>query len=158
MSASNTLCNYLDQMRVEYQLIHHKPTRNLIDTAYTAQIPLASLAKAVLLEDDDGTCVLAAMPSSHSLAIEQVSRQYKRSYHRASQERLRKVFDDCAPDAIPAAGQAFSVETLCDDELFEAPFVCIESGDHEALIKLPQDQFRRLMMNVRHGHISRRHH
>ncbi len=158
MSASNTLCRYLERMQVEYQLIHHKPTRNLLDTAYTAQIPLASLAKAVLLEDNNGACVLAAMPSSHSLALEQVSRHFKHSYHPATLDRLCEVFRDCAPDAIPAAGQAFSVETFCDDELFDAPFVCIESGDHEALIKLTQDQFRRLMLNVRHGPISRRHH
>ena len=58
------------------------------------------------------------------------------------------------PGAVPPLGDVYGVETLLDEALNSLAHVYFEAGDHERLIKVETEQFKSLMLGVRHGHFS----
>ena len=155
MAISITLSEYLAHTDVDYNILKHKHTTNSIDTAYKAQISMANLAKAVVLQDGGGEYLMAILPSQNRLKLKWLSREMHRQFDLAPETALKVIFQDCDPGAIPALGVAYQIPTVCDDQLLESPCVYIEGGDHEALIKLQKDQFARLMKGIPHLRISR---
>ena len=53
MSIAPQLRQFLDQSKVEYDIIEHRPTKSAMETARSCDIPAERLAKAVLLDTDD---------------------------------------------------------------------------------------------------------
>jgi Ala-tRNA(Pro) deacylase len=64
------------------------------------------------------------------------------------------LFDDCEVGAVPACGEPFDLRMIVDETLLELPEVCIESGDHEHLIRMPGEDFRGLVEGAEIGSIS----
>ncbi len=154
MAISMTLSDYLASAHIDYDILKHKQTTNSIDTAYKAHISLSTLAKAVVLQDDQGAYLMAVVPSHNRIKLNWISKSLARRYSLASEKELKKLFRDCELGAIPAVGSAYSLDTICDEQLLEEPCVYIEGGDHQALIKLSGDEFARLMQDIPHDRIS----
>ncbi len=157
MAIATSLSDYLAKSHINYDVVKHKHTSNSIDTAYNAHIPMAELAKAVVLQDEQGDYLMAVVPATHRLKLNWVSRQLKHRYSLASEQDLRNLFTDCDLGAIPAMGPAYHIRSIYDDQLLDEPCVYIEGGDHQALIKLEQEQFSRLMEGLPHERISASH-
>ncbi|OMH32756.1 aminoacyl-tRNA deacylase [Motiliproteus sp. MSK22-1] len=155
MAISITLNDYLSNTHVDYDILKHKHTTNAFDTAYKSQISMANLAKAVVLQDADGEYLMAVLPSQNKLKLKWISRQLHRRFNLAPEQDLKSIFQDCDLGAIPAVGNAYKMKTICDEQLLESSCVYIEGGDHQALIKLKQDQFAQLMKDVPHHKISK---
>ncbi|MEH6628518.1 MAG: YbaK/EbsC family protein [Motiliproteus sp.] len=155
MAISNPLSDYLNTSHIDYDVLMHKHTTNAIDTAYSAQIPMQSLAKAVLLEDSSGNYLMAAVPCQNKLNLKRLKTKLSKKFNLASEAKLKQLFDDCEPGAIPALGQPYKIPTICDDSLLEQSCVYIEGGDHQALLKFSQDQFCRLLGDSPHDIISK---
>ena len=154
MAISIPLNDYLADTHVDYDILKHKHTTNAIDTAYNSRISMASLAKAVVLQDTSGEYLMAVMPSQNKLQLKWICQQLHREFDLAPVQDLKDIFQDCDLGAIPAVGRAYKMQTVCDEQLLAPPCVYIEGGDHQALIKLKQDQFARLMKGVPHYSIS----
>ncbi len=154
MAISNPLSDYLSRSDIDYDVLKHKHTNNAIDTAYSAQIPMDRLAKAVLLEDNSGNYLVAVLPCQNRISLQQLNNKLSKDYNLAPEAELHRIFDDCEPGAIPAVGQPYKIPTICDDSLLDQPCVYIEGGDHQALLKFSHDQFCRLLGNSPHDVIS----
>ncbi|WP_207063064.1 aminoacyl-tRNA deacylase [Motiliproteus sp. SC1-56] len=154
MTMSMTLSEYLADHHADYNLLKHKHTTNAFDTAYTAHIPMEHLAKAVVLEDTDGHHLMAVVPSMRRLKLRRINRKLGRNFRLVSEVELKALFQDCDLGAIPAMGQAYEMDTICDEDLLNQPYVYIEAGDHEELIKLERAEFQRLMSGQLHDYIS----
>jgi Ala-tRNA(Pro) deacylase len=115
---------------------------------------MAHLAKAVVLKDETGHRLMAVVPSMNHLKLRWINKKMNHHYDLVGEMELKELFRDCELGAIPALGQAFQMETICDDQLLDEPVVYLEGGDHEALIKLRQDEFSALMASVHHDRIS----
>ena len=48
---------------------------------------------------------------------------------------------------------AWGLETIVDDELESNDVVYLEGGDHELILRMPHEEFERLMQDALHGHI-----
>lgn len=156
MSIPSRLTNYLQQHGTRYELCRHPHSRSSAETARTAQVPPGQLAKAVVLEDEQG-CVVAVLPADKSVMPHEVAQLLGRQQLRLVQERrLGELLDGCEPGAVPPLGMAWGLETVIDDELEQREELYLESGDHEQLLRLSQDQFHALMHGARWGRISRR--
>ena len=57
MAISKTLKRYLDKNNIRYTLVAHAYTESSTDSARSAHIPLQQMAKAVVLEDEQGYIV-----------------------------------------------------------------------------------------------------
>lgn len=153
MTMAKKLQAYLDQSEIQYDVLAHAPSHNSEESARNAHIPESQLAKAVVLEDDDGY-LMAVLPASRRVALEQVRASCGRPLGLASEAELRTLFSDCEFGAIPALGQAYGISVLWDNSLASCDDVYFEAGDHADLIHVSGSDFQRLMDDTEHADIS----
>jgi len=97
---------------------------------------------------------MAVIPATNKARLSVISDMINRQLYLAKEDDFGDIFKDCEIGAVPAIGQAYGLETIWDDELATLPEVFCESGDHEILIEMKGEQFKDLMKEARHGHIS----
>jgi len=153
MSFGRKFKEYLLDSRVDFDLVEHRRTGSSSQTAQAAHIPGDCLAKAVVLQHDDGY-VLAVLPSTHRVELGTLERTLGCKLNIATEAEVGKVFGDCVLGAVPPGGPAYDLETLVDEELDKLPEVYFESGDHRTLIHVTGDGFRQLMAEAQHAQFS----
>ena len=156
MSISTRLKWYLDSHHVEYELVSHQHTSTSLESARAASLPGGRVAKSILLEDERGY-LMAVIPASCRLDIEEIEDQLGRHFDLATESELGDIFKSCEVGAVPPIGQPFNIPTAIDDSLLRLPDVYFESGDHEELVHVTGGAFKRLMAGALHGRISRPH-
>lgn len=153
MAISMTLQRYLDGQGIQFDLMPHKHTFNSSSTAEAAHIPGDSLAKAVLLEDQQGY-LMAVIPSTHRLNLAMLRSTLHRPLELATEGELTELFPDCELGAVPPVGSAFGLETVVDQSLLIRPEIWFEAGDHEDVVHLLGSQFRSLVEDAKRAHFS----
>ena len=153
MAIAETLRAYLDQKGIAYDLVAHPRTYSSHDSAVAAHVPDDHLAKGVIVQDDGGA-VEIVVPASQWVKLNAVRLELGRPVDFADEKELDRFFPDCVSGAIPAAGQAYGIETLLDTALTTLANVYLEAGDHEHLVHVTGDGFRELMQGLRHGHFA----
>ena len=151
MAIAITLKEYLANAGVNYELLKHSPTQDSTQTARIAHIPAEHLAKAVMLEDEDGRYLLAIIPSNHHVDLGKIHRQFKIQIGLATEAELATVFDDCTQGAIPPIGEAYGIDVMLDTRLDACPDVYFEGGDHVHLVHINGKDFTQLMSHARHA-------
>ena len=58
MGIAMTVREYLEELDIEYDIIKHPASITSIETAHQAHLPPGSLAKGVLIKDENGTLSL----------------------------------------------------------------------------------------------------
>ncbi|HVK56438.1 MAG TPA: YbaK/EbsC family protein, partial [Burkholderiales bacterium] len=148
-----TLKDYMTQQGIEYEVLSHPHSHSSTETAKLTHVPAERLAKAVVLEDDKGW-LMAVLPASYHIQLNTLSERLERDLKLAVEPRLKQLFKDCEPGAIPPVGQAYGMDTIVDESLTEQPDLYFESGDHEELIHVQGDAFMKIMANTRRGRFS----
>lgn len=154
MAIAKTLRSYLERYDVPYDLVHHAHTESALDSAFSAHVPVHQLAKAVVMEDEDGY-VVAVIPSDNRLNVRWVNEELERDLHLASEEKFRQLFKDCDNGAVPALASAYDLPVIWDDRLQHVTDIYIEAGDHEHLVHMRGKDFRAMMEVRPHSMISR---
>jgi Ala-tRNA(Pro) deacylase len=155
MSIAASVQQYLLREHIPYQVIVHAPTSDSAHSAQSAHIPGDRLAKSVVLEDEDGY-VMAVIPASHRLDLQALREELNRELDLSPEHTLAKIFEDCAPGAIPPLGCAYGIDMVVDRVLNDIPDVYFEGGDHESLVHLTGQEFRKVMSQSPLRHISHR--
>lgn len=151
MSIAPKLQQCLDEAKVEFDLVEHAPTKSSMETATASAVPAEKLAKAVLLDTEDGQ-LLALLPSDRRVELSELRSELGRKPRLASEDQIKSLFDDCDLGAIPPAG--YGVTTIVDDSLDRQPDVYFEAGDHKSLIHMDHGAFAQLTRGARHGQFS----
>ena len=153
MAIAPMLRDYLNERGTRYDLVAHPRTYSSHDSAVAAHVQDDHLAKGVVLRDAAGY-VEIVVPASQWVKLNAVRLELGRPLDFAEERELDTVFRDCASGAIPAAGQAYGIETLLDTALTSLANVYFEAGDHEHLVHVTGEAFRELMQGIRHGHFA----
>lgn len=152
MSISATVRHYLDHSGTSYELVRHSRAFTSMETAQAAHVAGERLVKSVVVKEGDGHhYAIVALPSTHRVQLPSLCEQLGRSYELASEQEIRKLLPDCDVGSVPPFGQAYGIEVLLDDALLQIDDVYAEGGDHEELVHLSGDDFRKLMSQARHG-------
>jgi len=153
MTIATTLKSYLEDHHVEYDMVNHMHSDTSLESAHSAHVPSHQLAKAVVLEDENGY-IVSVLPSTNRLDMEWVNETLGRDLVMAREDELPGLFQDCEFGAVPALGDAYGLDVIWDDQLKAASEIYIEAGDHENLIHMEGDSFRKLMKEMPHSIIS----
>jgi Ala-tRNA(Pro) deacylase len=153
MPVAETLRNYLGSHGVNYEVVLHQHTGSSMETAEAAHIPGERLAKAVLVEDDNGY-LMVIVPSTHHVDLGILHKALERPLGLATEAELAELFPDCEPGAIPALGPAYGIAAVWDSALAQEPEVYFEGGDHELVIRVSSEQFRQLLADAPQGRFS----
>jgi len=153
MAVAMRLKEYLENEGVRYDLIEHPYAVTSLHVASEAHISGENLAKAVVLRDGDGY-ILAVVPATHHVQLGKLRKHFNRYIVLASEQDLYNLFEDCTIGAVPPLGDAYDVDVIFDNSLYERDDVYFEAGDHTDLIHVSGVDFRDLMGTARHGEIS----
>ena len=154
MGMSTKLKHYLNQHHIAYSSVQHPYAQGSTQSAIVSRIPLAQMAKAVMLTCDDGQPVMAVVPAADTVDLQRLNYLLHSQPQLASEHELAQWFDDCDVGAIPALGEAYSLNTLVDDDILAMADIYMESGDHQQLIHITGDDFRLLASHWQHGQFS----
>jgi Ala-tRNA(Pro) deacylase len=141
----HTITAYLGKRDVIYETLFHRHTLTAHQTASEARVPRHSMAKGVLFCDDDAY-VLAVVPAGRRVDAAALSALLgQRELALASEDELAWLFPDCELGAVPAVGAAYGLRSVVDLSLLVEDDVYLEAGDHQHLVRIAGDDFRRLM-------------
>ena len=155
MGIAITVRDYLEELDVVYDIVEHPVSMTSIGVAHEAHLPANSLAKGVLLKDENGILSLAVIPSDRTVDLGRVSEALGHKAELASENDVARRFDDCDEGAVPPIGNAYGFRVLLDERLAKEDEVYLEAGDHHGLVHVKGDEFRRLMGGARNGAFSR---
>jgi Ala-tRNA(Pro) deacylase len=153
MAIATTLRDFLDSNHLPYEAMQHPRTQTSQATASAVRQPGDKVAKSLLLKDDD-RYLLAVLPASRRLHFGQLHRALNRHVGLATEAEIARVFKDCSIGAVPPAGLLYDIDTVVDDALLEQPDIYFEAGDHEELIHMKQEDFRKLLGDATHAQFS----
>jgi len=153
MAIATTLKSYLDEHHVAYDVVSHAHSGTTLEAAHSAHVPSHQVAKAVVLEDDRGY-VVSVLPSTNKLDLEWVCEALGRDLEMATERELGALFQDCELGAVPALSNAYGLDVVWDDQLKSVSDVYIEAGDHEHLVHIKGEDFRKLMRGMPNNIIS----
>lgn len=153
MSLSHTLESFLEDHHASYRIQRHTLALSSLGTARAAHIDEHTLAKSVLLEDEQGV-VLAVLPASRRLELAQLRDQLGRSLRFSHEQDIELFFPDCEPGAMPPLGAAYGLPTVIDRSLEAMDEVFFEGGDHETLVQMDGQEFLGLQIDATRGEIA----
>jgi Ala-tRNA(Pro) deacylase len=148
MGMATKLAEYLRAHPVPYDLLTHAHTGGSLQSAEATHVPPGRLAKAVVLEDEDARMVMAVLPASRKLRLDELRSYTGRMLHLATEPELRRRFDDCELGAVPPIGSAYGMETIVDESLMAQPELYFEAGDHETLVHMKTSDFVGLLQGA----------
>jgi len=155
MTIATRLKWVLESRDVDYEIIQHVHTETSRESARAAHVPTGRVAKCVLTEDERGY-VLAVVPASCRVSLEALDETLGRRLELASEAELEDIYQDCELGAVPPIGATHEIPIAVDDSLLRLPDVYFEAGDHEGLVHVSGEAFRRLVgasTRGRFGHV-----
>ena len=152
MSVAPQLRQFLDDAKVDYDIVEHRPTQSSLESAISCDLPAQKVAKAVLLDTADDEHLLAVLPSDRRVELSELRSELGRKPRLADEHEIGTLFKDCDPGAIPAVG--YGVTTIVDNLLDEQPDIYFEAGDHRSLIHMNRLEFSQVTKDARHGQFS----
>jgi len=153
MGIAITLKEYFDKQNIHYDTVKHRCTFTALDSSRTAHIPAKEVAKAIVLQSDDGDYLMASVPANSRLSLTDVNDITGKHYQLVNEQLLQGLFPDCSLGAIPAMGTAYNMQMLVDESLLATDNVYIESGDHQSFVKLNGQEYSHLMNTMSHAEI-----
>jgi len=152
MAIAKRLKTYLEQHEVEYRLTTRFPTGSCMDTPEKAHVPGDSLAKGILVKNEDGY-LMVVVPSDYHVELEKLHRTLQQEVELATEAELERLFPDCAVEAVPPIGLAYGIKTIWDPAttLGRLDKVYFEAGDHQHLVCVTGKRFHELMAPAEKG-------
>jgi prolyl-tRNA editing enzyme YbaK/EbsC (Cys-tRNA(Pro) deacylase) len=114
-----------------------------------------SIAKTLLLIDDDAGHALALVAQGRWIDIEAINRRFRRSFHLGGLDDIRRLYPGLPPQALWPTGIAAGVEVFVDDILDRVDEVAFDTTDPRCLTVITGDDFRRISRQAARGSISR---
>ena len=153
MSVALTIVQYLNDRRIRYDVVTHLGTETAKASARKSHISEQRVAKGVVLKDHHGFWV-AVLPASSRIQLSKIAELLHEAVDLANEEQVEPLFTDCLPGAVPALGPAYGLQTIIDDSLGAESEIYFEGGDHQSLIHVSGEDFRKLMAGAVHGRFT----
>lgn len=159
MTMTHRIEQFLDEHHIPYRIVLHEHTATSLQSAHAAHVDPARLAKAVLLQGDDGP-MAAMIPADQQVRIGQLREDFGDQLHLADEASIQALFSDCDPGAVPGLPMAWGIETVWDEALLARSDLFLEAGDHERLIHLETRRLLDAVPEMAHCHFAadKKHH
>jgi Ala-tRNA(Pro) deacylase len=153
MGIALTLKQYLDDQHISYEVMTHARTSSSSSTAEAGHVSGHDFAKAVVLKRDGGY-IMVVVPATRHVALSEVSHRLNEPVGLATEEEIDRLFPDCETGAIPPIASAYGLTAMVDECLESRTDIYCEAGDHQSLLHMSGDEFRRLTMGMSFGAFS----
>ena len=145
MEKSTDLLNYLQESKVQYELIEHDPAFTAHDVARTSRVPENEMAKTIIVRTDSGfwMAVLRADQNIDMSALRKML--HVKELHLANEEDLNYLFPNCQVGAMPPFGNLYIVPVILDALLATDEHIAFNACTHSKVIRMSYGDFERLV-------------
>lgn len=144
MSIASRVKSFLESNDFQYEEMPHVRTASSHQSARAVKVFPEFVAKAVLLEDESGY-LLAVLPASDHVSLSALHESLGRRLELATEAELPALFGDCEFGAVPPVATPYGIPIVVDETVLALPTVYFEAGDHEDIVAMEGEEFRRLM-------------
>lgn len=150
MNASTQLNEFIKASGYQHDLLAHPAADSSLQTAICANIEPATLARTILLSDEEGP-LLAVFPASHCIDLTVLNRQLHRNLKPADSIELNTLFPGCDHESLPPIDSAATLTSIVDNALADEDVIHFPAGSNKLLIRMLSDDFYGLLENAMHG-------
>ena len=144
MSVSVKLVQFLKDKGVEYEVIPHTVSYTAQETAASVHTPGREVAKSVVVTDGS-EYAMAVVDAPHQVDLKKFAAlSGMKKPHLAGEDRLREIFPDCEPGAMPPFGNLYDIKVFVDKALEEDETITFNAGSHFEAIRLKFADFIKL--------------
>ncbi len=135
---------WLDQQKVQYEVIPHREAYTAQEVAGAAHVPGRAFAKVVILKGQQGL-TMAVLPAKCRLDVTRMQQLLNDSTATLDPEAdFAKTFIGCEPGAMPAFGNLYGVPIYFDQHLMKEATITFPAGSHHEVIRIASNDFLRL--------------
>jgi len=139
------LKDYLDSQGVKFVVIKHSLAFTAQEIAASAHIPGDELAKTVMVKID-GNMAMVVIPASCKLDFGLLAEAAGAAkVELASEQEFKDMFPECEVGAMPPFGNLYDLDVYAAEKLAEDEEIAFSAGSHKELVRLPFDDFNRLV-------------
>jgi Ala-tRNA(Pro) deacylase len=141
MTALAKLKTLLDEKRIAYEVLSHRPAYTAQDVAAAQHVPGREMAKVVVAKAGD-RFVMAVLPAPRRLDLEKLAACVsERTARLATEDEMMRLFPGCDPGAEPPFGSLFGIPVYVDESLTADEHVVCPSGSCTETIRLRSADF-----------------
>ena len=146
MAIPQRIRDFLDSQNIPFETLHHSQAFTGQEIAHSLHISGQKCVKAVAVAAD-GKTVLAVIPASHRLNLEELRATLEVSQLEMLHEReLVGLFPDCDLGAVPPFGNLYGIEVWVDRAVADAEEILFCAGTHEDCIRMRYSDFSRVAL------------
>ncbi len=154
MQIAERIQAYLERLHKTYAVIAHAETRTLTEAASASYIDPQHMARAVLLQDEQGV-FLAVLPATYLIDFRAIREHFGRNCKPATPEQISATFPDCEAGSVPPLAEPYGIDAIIDDQIASSGQIHFEAGRHNSLIRMQSDEFQSMHRNSGRASIAR---
>lgn len=135
---------FLDENRIQYNVITHSPTYSSQIAAATMHVSGKELVKTVVLRGGRDTYI-AVLPASCHVSLDKFGALVGKAVRLATEPELASLFPDCELGAMPPFGQLYHLPVYMDEALAADEEIVFNAGTHQDAIRMRYADFARLV-------------
>lgn len=138
-AAMTAVTDHLTELGIRFQVLPHAPSNTAMGEALALGVPAEDVAKAVLLDVDDGH-VLAVVPASRKVDLDLVCDALGEDHvHLASEAEVARDFPAYELGALPPLPSLLRVPVVIDPTLLVHPRATFAAGTQDTSIRADGD-------------------
>lgn len=136
---------YLNDNKIQFQVIAHDPAFTAHDVARATHVPDSELAKAIIVRADGGFWM--AVLRADQIIDQNLLRKAlgAKELHFAHEEDLSFLFPDCQTGAMPPFGNLYGVPVVVDTALSADAEIVFNACTHTRAIRMKYADYERLV-------------
>ncbi len=139
---------YLEENRVPYEILLHRPAYTAQEVAAAQHVPGREMAKVVMAKAGE-RFVMAVLPAPRRLDLEKLAaRVPERRARLASEDEFAGLFPQCDAGAEPPFGNLFGVPVYVDESLARDEHIVFPAGSCTETVRLRYADFAMLVQPV----------
>jgi len=144
MTIAKKLKAYLDNEKINYQILEHSLAYTAMEIAGSQHIPGRQVIKSVIVKADN-TLVMCVLPAIHYIDLYKLKDLLKaKNVELASEEDLAKQFPEFEVGAEPPFGNLYNLPVYADKVLEVDEDIVFNAGTHTDMIKMKWKDYQRL--------------
>ena len=147
--AAQMLKEYLDGLKIPYEVTSHPRAYTSQGVAAAAHVSGRDFAKCVILKTDKGRLVMAVIPGPRHVNLAALKELLDASdVELAREEEFQGRFPGCELGAEPPFGNLYDLPVYVDEALRKDPEIVFNAGTHTETIRMKYADFERLVHPV----------
>jgi Ala-tRNA(Pro) deacylase len=144
MKIPKQLIDFLDDNKVQYEILHHRETVTAQRTAQAEHIKARHHAKVVMVKSGEEH-LMTVLPADHQIDLEKIAKAVGKTVSLDTEHEFKSLFPDCATGAMPPFGNLYGLPTYVDKRLVQEDYIVFEAGTHTDAIKISYRDYENIV-------------